>query len=130
MGEASSHFDLFRDDPDARRFEIGAAIFKIGERGSDMYVVSSGTVALRAGADLLETVEPGGFFGEMALIDDEPRSATAIAVTECRLSRIDRQRFEETLRRVPSFGTEVMRVMARRLRARTATAIGSPERPV
>jgi CRP-like cAMP-binding protein len=125
MGDSTSHFDLFRDDPDARRFEIGAVIFKIGERGSDMYVVSSGTVALRAGADLLETVEAGGFFGEMALVDDEPRSATAVAVTECRLSVIDRKRFEETLRRVPSFGTEVMRVMARRLRARTAAWIAS-----
>jgi len=130
MGDSTSHFDLFRDDPDARRFEIGAVIFKIGERGSDMYVVSSGSVALRAGAELLETVETGGFFGEMALVDDGPRSATATALTECRLSVIDRERFEQTLRRVPSFGTEVLRVMARRLRTRTAAVIGSPATPV
>jgi CRP-like cAMP-binding protein len=119
MGETGSYFDLFREDESPARHKTGDVIFKIGDSGGPMYVVNAGTVALRVGRELLETVEPGGIFGEMALLDNEPRSATAVAVTDCELAVIDRERFEGALRMVPAFGTEVLRVMARRLRRRT-----------
>jgi CRP-like cAMP-binding protein len=87
-----------------------------------MYVVRSGSVVMRAGNKLLETIDAGGIFGEMSLIDDSPRSATVIALTDCELVVIDRERFEAYLRRIPGFAIEVMRVMAERLRRRTEEA--------
>jgi len=100
-------------------FNMGDIIFNAGEPGGEMYVVTSGTVAMRARGELLETVDTGGIFGEMALVDQEPRSATAVAVTACELVPIDEKRFQELLRREPGFGLQVMRVMAERLRRRT-----------
>ena len=81
-----------------------------------MYVLTAGSVELRAKNRVLERVEPGGVFGEMALIDSEPRSASAVAVTDCALVPIDTKRFEFMLSHMPFFATEVMRVMALRLR--------------
>ena len=59
-------------------------------------------------------------FGEMALIDDEPRSATVIARTDCRLLEVDRRRFEFMVSETPYFALAVMRVMADRLRKANA----------
>ncbi|HEU5100134.1 MAG TPA: Crp/Fnr family transcriptional regulator [Roseiflexaceae bacterium] len=61
---------------------------------------------------------PGGIVGEMALIDDRPRSATAVAATDCRLVPIDERRFTFLVQQTPMFALAVMRVMAERLRRR------------
>jgi CRP-like cAMP-binding protein len=65
---------------------------------------------------LVETVRPGGILGEMALIDAAPRSATAIAKTQCVLVPIDEKRFADLIQRRPEFALHVMRVLANRLR--------------
>jgi CRP-like cAMP-binding protein len=59
----------------------------------------------------------GGIFGEMSLIDDKPRSATARARTDCELVPIDEGRFLELVHQKPGFALEVMKVMAERLRS-------------
>jgi CRP/FNR family transcriptional regulator, cyclic AMP receptor protein len=97
----------------------GTRIFEEGEAGDKMYVVRSGSVALSAHGRELETVEPGGLFGEMALIDREPRSATAEAATDCELVAIDKRRFWFLVQETPYFAEIVMRVMADRLRRNT-----------
>jgi len=66
-------------------------------------------------------VEPGGMFGEMALIEHLPRSATAIAVSASRLSPIDQRRFLFLVQHHPFFALEVMQVLAHRLRQMDAT---------
>ncbi len=123
MEEPSSCFRAFRDGGQRLTCVTGEVIFSIGEPGDKMYVVDSGTVAMRAVGELLEVVEAGGIFGEMALVDDEPRSATAVAVTDCELVAIDAERFKGLLSREPAFGLEVMRVMADRLRRRTHSGV-------
>lgn len=98
------------------RLEPGQVIFSAGERGREMFIVRAGIVELKIGDQVVETVEQGGIFGEMALVDPAPRSATAVAGPSCSLVLVDERSFNDLLRRVPGLGLEVMRVMARRLR--------------
>jgi len=96
--------------------EEGQVIFAAGDPGREMYVVRTGSVDLRIGDTVLETVGPGGILGELALVDPAPRSATAVAGVDCSLARITEESFADLVRRVPGLALEVMRVMARRLR--------------
>jgi CRP-like cAMP-binding protein len=91
-------------------------IFEAGDRGSEMFIVRTGSVDLKIGDTVLETVGQGGIFGELALVDPAPRSATAIAGPNCTLVLLDDAAFNDLVRRVPSLALEVMKVMARRLR--------------
>jgi CRP-like cAMP-binding protein len=95
----------------------GATIFKEGDKGDRMYFVQSGTVELRVGGKPVMTAEAGTFFGEMALIEEAPRSASAHAATECHLMPVDRARFEYLVRMTPDFVLEMMRTIASRVRA-------------
>jgi CRP-like cAMP-binding protein len=81
-----------------------------------MFIVRTGSVELRIGDTVVETVEQGGIFGELALVDAAPRTATAIAGPDCTLVLVEQRSFSDLLRRVPGLGLEIMKVMARRLR--------------
>lgn len=81
-----------------------------------MYLLIEGEVDLLVGDHSVETVKPGAYFGEMSLIDDSPRSATARARTDCRVFPVNRARFEELVRQTPHFAVDVMRALANRLR--------------
>jgi len=65
---------------------------------------------------LIERIGPGGIIGEMALVDQSPRSADAIAQQETALAVINRLRFEHLVANHPTFALQVMAVMADRLR--------------
>lgn len=82
-----------------------------------MYVVRRGQVAIRLGNLTVETVGEGGLLGEMALIDDSTRSASAVVIEDRELVPIDERRFLFLVRETPFFALAVMRTMARRLRA-------------
>lgn len=94
----------------------GKIIFAQGDPGDVMYVVLEGQAQIMIDGKLVETVRPGGILGEMALIDAAPRSATAIAKTQCVLVPIDEKRFADLIQRRPEFALHVMRVLANRLR--------------
>ena len=81
-----------------------------------MYIVVEGEIEILDGVVLLETSGQGSIVGELALIDDEPRSATAIAKTDCRLVAVDRRRFQYMVQETPLFALSVMKVLADRLR--------------
>ncbi len=119
MDELSSYFDLFREDESRVAHKKGDFIFKAGDPGTHMYVVTKGNVEMRIGDLVKERVEQGGVFGELAIIDQEPRSGDAVAATDCEVVPIDSVRFQSCLSRMPFFGIEVMRVMAQRLRRET-----------
>ena len=65
-----------------RYFARGETIFREGEQGDEFLVVMRGQVEIKSGNRWFETVSQNGIFGEMALIDDSPRSATVVALTE------------------------------------------------
>lgn len=117
MAEIHSYMEaLMMSEEDPILFETGQVIFEAGEAGSEMYIVRSGSVDLKIGDTLVETVRPGGILGELALVDPAPRSATAVAGPDCSLVAIREDTFRNLVKQVPGFSLEVMRVMARRLR--------------
>jgi CRP-like cAMP-binding protein len=101
------------------KLDPGQVIFS-GDAGQ-MFIVRTGSVDLRIGDTLLETVGQGGIFGELALVDPAPRSATAVASPDCTLVLVDAASFNDLVRKVPGLGLEVMKVMARRLRRTNPT---------
>jgi CRP/FNR family cyclic AMP-dependent transcriptional regulator len=102
-------------------FAAGATIFAAGERADQMYIVQEGQVECFAGDRLINTVGPGGILGEMALINHQPRSATARAKSDVELKALDEARFLDSVKTNPYFALEVMRTLADRLRRQTAS---------
>jgi CRP-like cAMP-binding protein len=70
------------------------------------------------GGKVIDSAGPDSIFGEMALIDQSPRSATAIARTPCKVVPVDQKRFTFMVQQTPFFSIQVMRIMANRLRHR------------
>jgi CRP/FNR family cyclic AMP-dependent transcriptional regulator len=97
-------------------FSAGETVFEQGDTGTAMYVVAEGEVEILSWPVVLETARPGSVIGEMALIDHAPRSATAVAKTNCKLVAVDHRRFEFLVQQTPYFALEVMQLMAERLR--------------
>ena len=112
-------FNLFKDQ-EKTSFSAGDVIFKAGDHGDVMYIVTDGEVNVLDGPGLLETAGPGSIVGELALIDDEPRSATVAAKTDCKVVKVDRRRFEFMVQETPFFALTVMKVIADRLRRTNA----------
>jgi serine/threonine protein phosphatase PrpC len=109
---------------------VGDLLFREGDPGEDMLVVLSGQVVVTRGGAELVTLGAGAHIGEMSLVDDAPRSASASCVQEGRVLRISRDDFEEILRAEPALGVKLLRrivsEMANRLRntnAQLSTAV-------
>ncbi len=103
----------------SRTFKAGQIIFGQGETGNELFVIQSGKVELRLANRPLERIDENGVFGEMALIDSQPRSATAVAITDVTLVPVTEKQFLFLISHTPFFALRVMRVMAGRLRATT-----------
>jgi CRP-like cAMP-binding protein len=107
---------LLRPEVPTRNFATGDTIFSEGEKGDEFFVVVRGKVEIRSGDRRLETLGPKGIFGEMALIDDSPRSATVVALTDVTVAPIKERQFLFLVKHMPMFALKVMRVLAKRLR--------------
>jgi len=108
--------ELFRHETDLTSVPAGKAVFRSGEPGNVMYVLISGMADVTVGEVVVERAEPGTLLGEMALVEDAPRTATVTAVTDCVLAPIDVRRFHFLVQQTPYFATHVMKIMAERLR--------------
>jgi len=103
-------------------FLEGETIFEEGSVGDDFYLISAGEVSVRTGGAGGEgsveraRLRAGDFFGEMALFDDEPRSATCVAVTACTLLVLDRGRFYGLIEQLPGLGLAICKTLTQRLR--------------
>jgi len=108
--------ELFRQETGGVQLTPGDSLFREGEKGEKMYVLLEGEMEILLGDFVLETIGPGALIGEMALIDDSPRTASAVAKSPCRLAEIDRRRFHFLVQQTPHFATHVMKTLANRLR--------------
>jgi len=101
-------------------FKAGDYIFRENEPGDVMYIIEKGQVEIlkKIGEEerRLTLFEPGDFFGEMSILEDLPRGASARAVTDCKLLQIDHSTFDQMLRENPEIGIRMMRSLSRRLR--------------
>ncbi len=103
-----------------RRYKAGEGIFNAGELGAGVVLIVSGEVSVQSRGKELARLHQGDFFGEVALVSDDPRTADAVADTECELVFLMRQEVEEWVRSSPRYGvilmTNVAHILAVRLR--------------
>ena len=104
-----------------RSFKAGEIIFNEGDPATELYVIQEGRVGIQTGNRLLDTLNGKTIFGEMALVDGAPRSATAVAITDVTLVPVAEKQFLFLVSQTPYFALNVMRLLARRLRASNKT---------
>jgi CRP-like cAMP-binding protein len=104
-----------------REFKAGEVIFNQGDAAAEFFVIQSGKVEIRLGNRVLSTLGEHDIFGEMALIDPAPRSASAVAATDVKLVPVGEKQFLFLVSRTPHFALNVMRTLARRLRSTNTT---------
>jgi CRP/FNR family transcriptional regulator, cyclic AMP receptor protein len=95
----------------------GASIYRRHERGDCAYIIRRGQVEISERGRAVEIMQPGEIFGEMALIDNEPRTTSAVALGEAEVIPIDRALFAVLIRDDPDFALTIINLLARRLRA-------------
>src|SRR5215475_13585464 len=118
MAEAVVDFELLatKETP-TRSFKAGETIFREGDPADELYVIQKGEVEVRRDGRVLDTLAEKQIFGEMALIDHAPRSATAIALSDVVLVPVAEKQFLFLVSQTPYFALNVMRALARRLRS-------------
>jgi CRP/FNR family transcriptional regulator, cyclic AMP receptor protein len=107
---------LFRNATDFEMIKAGETIFSQGDEGNEMFVIIEGEVDIIFNGTRIETITEGAALGEIALIDSRPRTATAVAKTDCKLARLDEKRFTFLVQQHPTFALQVMKILVERLR--------------
>lgn len=104
-----------------RDYNANTVLFEEGDPGTEMYVIHEGHVRLTRGKGTVETtlavLPPGEFFGEMAIVTSQPRSATATVVEDAKLLVLDSDTFESMVRNNAEIALRIIRKMATRLQA-------------
>ncbi len=95
----------------------GQVLCTEGEPGRACYVVVEGEASVSIGGDAVDTIGPGGFFGEMALLDGGPRVATITATTDMQLFEMTRADFVSVITEVPAIARNMLVAVGERLRA-------------
>src|ERR1700674_4492041 len=97
-------FGLLAGDGIATKaLKAGAVIFQEGDKADELFIIKSGQVGIRLGNRTLAELNANSIFGEMALIDDAPRSATAVAVTDVELVPVSEKQFLFLVSQTPFF---------------------------
>ncbi len=103
-----------------RRFSPGEVIFHEGDLGNEMYIIQAGQVEIlrlsNKGPQRLALLDRGDFFGEMSILDELPRTATAAAVSDARVVEINGAAFDQMLRANPEIAIRIMRKLSLRVR--------------
>ncbi|HVM27678.1 MAG TPA: cyclic nucleotide-binding domain-containing protein [Mycobacteriales bacterium] len=110
------------------RLGAGTVLCREGEAGSEFFVLESGTVRVSARGQQLAVLGPGSFFGELALLDAGPRTATVTAEEECTVLVLSRQEFAAVLEDEPQVAVRMLPAIGRRLRlqAQERSQAGAP----
>lgn len=117
--------NLFKQDSNIEQYNRGETVFAEGDTTNLTYVVNSGQVNITVNYTILQTVRSGEIFAEMALIEPSPRSASAVARTDCELVPVDQKRFTFMIQHTPFFAVHVMKVLADRLRRASSSVSGT-----
>jgi CRP-like cAMP-binding protein len=94
----------------------GTVITQIGDAGDSFFLIIDGTAAVRTPVGTGSQLQPGDCFGEMSLVDGEPRSATIVATTDLRLLVVDRSHFWRLLDETPELIRRILTILSRRVR--------------
>ncbi|MBU3697303.1 Crp/Fnr family transcriptional regulator [Dechloromonas sp.] len=110
-------FELFSHNPTIVKVPTGEALFREGEEGHLMFVLATGTAEVIVNNRVVEELQHGNIVGELGIVSPGPRSATVVATTDCEFVAVDEKRFQFLVQQTPFFATQVMRVLAERLRS-------------
>jgi CRP/FNR family transcriptional regulator, cyclic AMP receptor protein len=104
-----------------RLFDQGAVIFEENDEGSEMFIIIQGLVEIRKttgtlSSKILTTLQKGDMFGEMAIIEKQPRSATAVAVQPTRVLVLNEKLYESMIASNPDFARKMNKVLSERIR--------------
>ena len=107
-----------------RKFRRGETVFHVGDPGDALFIVMSGSIKITLPADtgdeaILATLRPGDFFGELALLDGAPRSATAIAIEATETYILPRERFRDLIATEPVMREALLATLAAEVRRLT-----------
>jgi len=94
----------------------GGVVFAKGDVGQDVYIVRTGQLQARIGATVIETFGAQDFFGELSVVDREPRSADVVAVTDATLLRLSQQSLASAMQKRPEITEQLLLVMVARVR--------------
>ena len=108
---------LDRPEVPVRKVAAGETIIVEGGVAQEMFLLRKGRAEIRVKNQPVEEVGPGGIFGEMALIDQSPRSATVVAVEDAEIIPINERLFVILVQDAPYFALDVMRTLVERIRA-------------
>ena len=108
-------------DQHVRLFEPGATVFREGDAGREMFIIISGVVEIRkstssTSSKVLTTLQNGDMFGEMAIIEKQPRSATAVAVRPTKVLVLNEKLYDSMLVSNPDFARKMSKVLSERIR--------------
>jgi CRP/FNR family cyclic AMP-dependent transcriptional regulator len=112
-GEDLSHIAQITDEVE---FNASDVVVKEGDQGDAMYLIADGKVRVHVGAKVLAELGKPQCFGEMSILDEEPRSASVTAVSDLLLLRIQREDFAEILAERPEISQGIIKVLTRRIR--------------
>ena len=104
-----------------RFFTQGAVIFKENDEGAEMFIIIQGLVEIRkstgsSSSKILTTLQKGDMFGEMAIIEKQPRSATAVAIQPTRVLVLNEKLYEKMIVSNPDFARKMNKVLSERIR--------------
>lgn len=94
----------------------GKVLMREGDIGREFYVLVTGSVSIERGGVLIRTMVPGDFFGEIALLDEGPRTATATTTASSKLLVLAHREFHSLMDRFPAIRTCVLEALAKRIR--------------
>ncbi|MGN6380404.1 MAG: Crp/Fnr family transcriptional regulator [Gaiellales bacterium] len=120
-GLSRRHLNRVADLATTRWVTRGSAIVKAGSPGESFFVILNGRAGVRAGGRRV-SMQSGDFFGEMSLIDGQPRSATVTAQTDVLVMVLPRSRFLKLLHSEPKVALALMTALSQRVRALQAAA--------
>lgn len=107
---------LFEQDQKTETLAAGYVVFREGDTGEEMFAVVDGSVDIVIRGLVVEAMHAGDVFGEMSLIEELPRAATAVVSFEAKVVRIDKKRFLFLVQQNPFFALQMMAILAERLR--------------
>jgi CRP-like cAMP-binding protein len=123
----SRKFRLFRNALKTMVHPAGTTIFEEGEQGKSMFAIKRGRVAIMVDGVTVDTLAEDEVFGEMALLEQATRSASAVTLEETELVEIDEPQFYLFVRQNPHFALQLMQLLSERLRRADALYRRPPE---
>lgn len=99
-----------------KHFSPGEVVFRAGDPGHTMFICVRGQLEVRIGDRVADVIHPGGFLGELGVIDPGPRAGSAVATAHTDLLEIDEAEFLKLIQTKPFFALKLLRVLTARIK--------------